>query len=150
MKVWIDCDGCPRIVRDIVFAACQRLSVEVLVVANSYVQVPASPLIKAIKVSAGFDEADHYIAKQVNSGDLVITSDVPLASRIVEAGCIGVNAHGQVFDRSNIADILSTRNLMQELRGGGLVTGGPAAFGPAEKKKFADAFDRMLTKMSRK
>ncbi len=150
MIVWIDNDACPKVVRDIDFAGCERRKVEVVVVANSFSQVPMSPLIKMVCVKGGFDVADDHIAKGVEKGDLVITSDVPLASRIVEKGAVGINSHGQIFDASNVNDLLSTRNLLQELRGGGLITGGgPPPFGPAQKKKFADSFDRMITKLAR-
>ncbi len=149
MKVWIDNDGCPKVVRDIVFAGCERRKIGIVIVANSFSQKPNSPLIEVIRVNDGFDAADDYIAEHVSKGDLVITSDVPLAGRIVERGAYGVSSHGQEFNASNIKDLLSTRNLLQELRGGGMVTGGPAPFGPAQKKSFADCFDRLLTKLSR-
>ena len=149
MKIWIDNDGCPKIVRELVYAGAVRKKVEVMVVANTYSQVPLGGLFKAICVSGGFDAADDYIAENIAGGDLVITSDVPLAGRIVAKGAVGINSHGAIFDRLSIGDQLATRNLLQELRGGGLVSGGPPPFGPADKKKFADSFDRILEKMSK-
>lgn len=149
MKIWIDNDACPRIVRELVFAAAQRKAISVMVVANTYSKLPDNTLFSMICVSGGFDVADDHIAEHVEAGDLVITSDVPLAARIVSSGAIGVNSHGVVFDASSIGEQVATRNLMQELRGGGMVAGGPPPFGPAEKKKFADAFDRVLAKLSR-
>jgi uncharacterized protein YaiI (UPF0178 family) len=142
MRLWIDNDGCPNIVRELAFAAATRRKIAVFVVANTYSRIPNNPLFKAICVPGGFDQADDYIAKNVLAGDLVITSDVPLAAKIVASGAIGINSHGTLFDVQSIGEQVSSRNLMQELRGGGIVQGGGAPFGPKDKKRFADAFDR--------
>lgn len=97
-------------------------------------------------VPGGFDIADDYIAEHVHAGDLVITSDVPLAARIVSKGAVGLNSGGKIFDANSTAELLAMRNLMQELRGGGIISGGSPPAGPAEKKRFADALDRLLAK----
>lgn len=149
LKIWVDNDGCPRIVRDLVFAAAVRRNIETMVVANRQSEVPLNSLFKSICIPGGFDAADDYIAIHVAKGDLVITSDVPLAARIVSCEATGLSAHGEVFDRHSIGDQLSSRNLMQELRSGGTISGGPKAYGPAEKKRFADSLDRLLAKLSK-
>ena len=135
-------------VREMVFAASTRMSVKVTVVGNSPMRIP--PIVKfatMITVPGGMDEADHYIAANVQPGDLVITSDVPLAARIVEAQGVALSARGEIFDAASISDKLSMRNLMTELRSGGEIRGGPPSFGPSDKKKFADSFDRTLTRL---
>lgn len=147
MKLWIDNDACPRIVRDLVFAAAQRRNIKVIVVANAYSKLPPGELYQMICVSGGFDVADDYIAEHVEAGDLVITSDVPLAGRIVAKGATGLSSHGSIFDKSSIGELLAMRNLMQELRSGGTVSGGPPPFGPSDKKRFADALDRLVAKL---
>lgn len=147
MQIWIDNDGCPRLIREMVFAAATRRNLRVSVVANSFSQIPMNPNFTMTCVPGGFDAADDHIAEHVEAGDLVITSDVPLAARVVAKGATALNSHGKVFDTSSVGELLATRNLMQELRGGGMVTGGPPPLGNAEKKRFADAMDRLLAQM---
>jgi len=149
MRIWIDNDGCPKIVRDMVFRTAERLTLETMVVANRYMHVPISPRVKMICVPGGFDEADNYIAEYVEAGDLVVTSDVPLAGRVVAKGAWAINARGDVYDSQSIGEQLAMRNLMQELRSGGEIRGGPPPLGDADKKRFADAFDRIVSKLSR-
>lgn len=151
MRIWIDNDACPGIIREMVFAAAQRCSLAVIVVGNSQPRVPPGDLFSAVRVPGGFDAADDHIANEVGAGDLVITSDVPLASRIVAKGAIGLNAQGTIFDASSIGDLLATRNLMQELRSGNMIGmpsgGGPPPFDAKSKKRFADSLDRVVAKM---
>ena len=147
MRIWIDNDGCPRIVREIVLKTAERRNLEVTVVGNSYTRLPVHPRFKMEVVSGDFDAADDFIVAGVQPRDLVVTSDVPLAGRIVAIGAWGISSHGVVFDQHNIGERLATRNLLQELRSGGEVFGGPPPFGEAEKKKFADAFDRLVTNL---
>ena len=149
MVIWIDNDGCPRTVRDTVFKTALRLKIEVNVVANSYIKVPVSTLIKTYCVPKSFDAADNYIADRVKSGDLVVTSDIPLASRVVANGAIALSSRGDIFDPSNVGERLAMRNLMQELRSGGEIRGGPPSLNDKDQKKFADAFDRLVTKLNR-
>jgi uncharacterized protein YaiI (UPF0178 family) len=152
MRIWIDNDGCPAVVREMVFAAAKRRSIEVTVVGNSQPRIPLSPLFTAIRVANGFDAADNYIADEAKPGDLVLTSDVPLAARIVAKGATGLNSQGTIFNAASIGDQLATRNLMQELRSGNMTGmangGGPPPFDERAKKRFADALDRLVTKMS--
>lgn len=146
MKIWIDADACPRDIREIVYRASERLELPVCLVANSYMNFPESPLISLKVVSKGFDAADDHIADEVSPEDIVITADVPLAARIVERGTIAIDPRGEVFDEENAGERLSVRNLMQELRSGGLVQGGPPQMDALDTRKFASAFDRELTK----
>ena len=145
MQIWIDNDGCPRIVREIVLKTAERQNLDVTVVGNSYVRLPVHPRLKMQVVSGAFDAADDFIVAGVQREEIVVTSDVLLAGRIVALGAVGISYHGVVFNQSNIGERLATRNLLQELRSGGEVFGGPPPFGDAEKKKFADAFDRLVT-----
>jgi len=151
MRIWIDNDGCPAVIRDLVFAAAQRRSIPVVVVGNSQPRVPPGELFSAVRVHGGFDAADDHVAKEAGPGDLVITSDVPLAARIVAKGAIGLSAQGTVYDAASIGDQLATRNLMQELRSGNMTGmpsgGGPPPFDARAKKRFADALDRIVSKM---
>lgn len=154
MVIWIDNDGCPRAARDVVFNAAQRRGHRVIVVGNSWMNVPnltgkdGSKIIEMIVVEGGFDKADDYIAENVNSGDLVITADVPLAARIVAKNAVGISPRGEVFDTRNVADKLATRNLLAELRGAGEVRGGPAPFGEADKRAFANTLDKFMARLA--
>lgn len=153
MRIWIDNDGCPAVVRDLVFAAAQRRSIPVVVVGNSQPRTPPNKLISAVLVHGGFDAADDHVAQEAQAGDLVITSDVPLAARIVAKGAIGLSAQGTVYDSGSIGDLLATRNLMQELRSGNMTGmpagGGPPPFDARSKKRFADALDKLVVKLSK-
>jgi uncharacterized protein YaiI (UPF0178 family) len=152
MRIWIDNDGCPAVVREMVFAAALRRSLPVVVVGNAQPRVPPGKLFSAVRVPGGFDAADDHIAEAAGAGDLVITSDVPLAARIVAKGATGLSAQGTVYDGASIGDQLATRNLMQELRSGNMTGmpsgGGPPPFDERAKKRFADALDRIVAKMA--
>jgi uncharacterized protein YaiI (UPF0178 family) len=147
LTIWIDNDACQKTIREMIFKTALKRGVEVKVVANSYMFVPINPLIQMIKVDSGPDIADDYIAEQVKAGDLVITADIPLAGRIVAKGALGLSPRGEVFNAENVSERLATRNLLQDLRSGGEITGGPPGFSEGDKKRFADAFDRMLTRL---
>jgi uncharacterized protein YaiI (UPF0178 family) len=149
LRIWIDNDGCPRLVREMVFKTSQRRSLAVAVVGNSFMHVPPGGLVIMTRVTGAFDAADDHIAANVEAGDLVITADVPLANRIVGKGAWGLSPHGEVFDSENIGERLATRNLLQELRSGDEVRGGPPPFGEGDKKRFADALDRLVTRLMR-
>lgn len=153
MQIWIDNDGCPRMARDLVFKFAERLKTPVTVVANSYMHLPPSPLFKMVTVSRDFDAADKHIEDHVQAMDLVVTADVPLAQKIVKKGAYGINPRGEIYDQSNVDERLSVRNLMAELRSGGEamgnVGGGPPPLGEADKKRFANALDKIMTQLSR-
>lgn len=149
MKIWIDADACPRVIKEIIFRASERLKVPVCLVANSDLSKAHTRLVTSVRVKDGFDVADDYIAEQADSCDLVITADIPLAARVVEKGSIALDPRGELYTEENVGERLSMRNLMMELRADGLVMGGPAQFGLTDRQRFASALDRLLTKMVR-
>lgn len=146
MRIYIDADASPRAVKDLVFRAAERTSVEVLVVANKAMFVPRSPLIRMVQVSGGPDVADDYIVEHAEEGDVAITADVPLAARLVEKRVVVIDPRGQVLDEDNVGERLSLRDFMTEARDLGIATGGPQAFGPKDKQRFANALDRELSR----
>lgn len=149
MKIWIDADACPRVVKEIVFRAAERLQVEVFLVANQGLAKHHSRLVSSVIVPGGFDEADKHIAEHTSPVDLVITADIPLAAKVVEKGGVALDPRGELYTGENVGERLSLRDLMQGLRDEGLVQGGPAPFGPADRQRFASALDRTLTRMLR-
>lgn len=146
MRIWVDADACPNAIKEILFRAAQRRSVEMILVANTTLQVPASPLITTIRVGAGFNAADNEIAASVEPGDLVVTADIPLADAIVAKGATGLNPRGELYTEDNVKGLLRMRNLMEELRSGGLAQGGPPPLGPKDKQSFTNQLDRYLTR----
>ena len=147
MKIWIDADACPRVIKEMVFKASMRLQIPVCLVANKDLSKAHSELITSVLVADGFDVADDHIAEHATAEDLVITADIPLAARIVEKGGVALDPRGELYTEENVGERLSIRDLMQELRGAGLVTGGPAQFGLADRQRFASTLDRVLTRM---
>jgi uncharacterized protein YaiI (UPF0178 family) len=145
MKLWIDADACPNIVKEVVYKAAGRRNFKVCLVANSYLQVPSSPLISFVQVDQGADVADFYIADNVEKDDIVITADIPLASLIVEKEATAINPRGEIYTEENISEILSMRDFMQGLRDGGMDTGGPPPLGTKDKAMFANALEKILT-----
>jgi uncharacterized protein len=149
MKIWIDADACPRIIKEIVFRASERLDIPVVLVANQPLVKHHTPLITSVIVTEGPDEADKHIAEHATPQDLVITADIPLAARVVENGGVALDPRGELYTEENVADKLSFRDLMHALRADGLVQGGPSQFGMADRQRFASALDRTLTRMVR-
>ena len=149
MKIWIDADACPRVIKDMIFRASERLKVPVCLVANNDLSKAHSALVTSVRVKDGFDVADDYIAEQAQACDLVITADIPLAARIVEKGGVALDPRGELYTEENVGERLSMRNLMQELRADGLLQGGPGQFGLTDRQRFASSMDRLLTKMVR-
>jgi len=149
MKIWIDADACPRVIKEIIFRASERLSIAVYLVANKKLGRHEINLIKSIIVEEGFDVADDYIAKYAAPEDLVITSDIPLAARIVAKGGIALDPRGELYTEENVGERLSMRDLMMELREGGLVQGGPAPFSMTNRQRFASSLDRLLNQIHR-
>ncbi|WP_082002875.1 YaiI/YqxD family protein [Geobacter sp. OR-1] len=148
-KIWIDADACPRVIKEIVFRASERLNLGVLLVANTTLAKHHSGLIESIVVAEGFDAADDYIAGHASPNDLVITADIPLAARIVANGGVALDPRGDLYTEENVGERLSVRDLMMELRQGGLIQGGPSAFNLADRQRFASSLDRLLTRMIR-
>jgi len=147
MIIWIDADACPRVIKEIVFRASERLQVPVRLVANKDLSKAHSGLITSVLVGEGPDVADDYIVEQVTAEDLVITADIPLAARIVAKGATGIDPRGELYTEENVGERLSMRDLMQQLRLEGLVQGGPAQFAMTDRQRFASALDRLLTRM---
>jgi uncharacterized protein len=148
-RIWIDADACPRDVKELVFRASERLQIPVVVVANKAMFVPPSPVISMVQVAGGPDVADDHIVGSARAGDLAITADVPLAARLVDKAVTVLNPRGEEYDAENIGERLSVRDFLTEARENGIVTGGPKAFGPKDKQRFANALDRALQRMSR-
>ena len=146
MKIWVDADACPRVIKEIVFRASERLQVEVCLVANKPLK-HNSRFVTSVVVPDGFDVADDYIAEHATSRDLVITADIPLAARIVEIGGVALDPRGELYTEENVGERLSVRDLMQELRGEGLIQGGPGQFGRVDRQRFASSFDRTVTRL---
>lgn len=144
VRIWIDADACPGPVKEIVLRASRRLGVPVTLVANRPLQIPRSPLITAVQVGHGFDEADHVLAQQAECGDLVITADIPLAARLVARGIAALNPRGETYSAENIQERLALRNLKEELRSAGTTTGGPMPYHNRDKQAFANSLDRWL------
>lgn len=146
MQIWVDADACPVVIKEIIFRAAERLQISTTLVANQMLRTPASRFIRAIQVPSGFDVADAHIVEQLAAGDLVITADIPLASLVIERGAYALNPRGELYTTANIQEILTMRNFMDELRGAGVETGGPAAFSLADRQSFANQLDRFLAK----
>lgn len=146
MHIWVDADACPKVIKEILFRASQRLSLPLTLVANQSVAVPTSSLIKAIQVQQGFDVADNYIVQQVKPGDLVITADIPLAAEVLEEGGHALNPRGELYTVNNIRERLMMRDFMSDLRSSGIQTGGPAALNQRDRQEFGNALDRFLAK----
>lgn len=149
MKIWVDADACPRIIKEIVFRASDRLKTPVVLVANMGMDKHHTPLVTSVLVPEGPDVADDYIAEHVAPVDLVITADIPLAARIVEKGGVALDPRGELYTEDNVGERLSYRDLLQELRSAGLAHGGPGQFGLPDRQRFASALDRTLTRMIR-
>ncbi len=150
MKLWIDADASPREVKEIVFRAAERLKFEVVLVANHRVPVPVGQaLISAVRVDGGPDVADRHIAASAVAGDVAITADIPLAAILVAQQVLVIDPRGEEYTLENVGERLSVRDFMEGLRGVGVDTGGPKAYGPREKQAFAAALDRVLTRALR-
>jgi uncharacterized protein len=147
MTIWIDADACPRIIKEIVFRASERLELPVCLVANKPLSKHHSRLVRSVVVEDGPDVADDYIVEQATPKDLVITADIPLAARIVANGAVGIDPRGELYTEDNVGERLSMRDLLQSLRTEGLVQGGPAQFGMIDRQRFASSLDRVLTRM---
>jgi len=146
VRIWVDCDACPRAAKELIYSAAFRFDVETLLVANSRMRFPDEEPITLVIVGDGYNVADDYIAEHVASGDLVITADIPLAARIVDAGALGLDPRGQIFDEGNVKTKLAARNLMAGLREMGMTGGGPPPYKQKDRNKFQQELDRILTK----
>ncbi len=147
--IWVDADACPASVKDIVFRTALRLKIQVVLVANGSMQVPKSDFIRLEIVRHGADVADNWIIESLKSGDLVVTGDIPLASRVVTVGAIAIGSRGELYDDSSVHGRLASRNLMEQFRSAGLETSGPKPFSQKDVQTFANQLDRLITKKLR-
>jgi uncharacterized protein YaiI (UPF0178 family) len=146
MKILVDADAFPNVIKDMLFRAARRHRIPLILVANQQMNIKKSPYISCIAVPAGPDVADDRIVELVQHGDLVITADIPLADRVVSQGAYAINPRGELYTEENIKDRLAVRDLMNELRNGGIITGGPSSFSRKDRQAFANQLDRFLTK----
>ena len=146
MRIWVDADACPKVIKEILFRAAKRALVQVTLVANQSLRAPASQHIKSLQVPAGFDVADNEIVKNVAAGDLVVTADIPLAAQVVEKGAHALNPRGELYTPDNIKARLNLRDFMATLRDSGVNTGGPPPLSLGDRQAFANHLDRLLAK----
>ncbi|MDQ2693911.1 MAG: YaiI/YqxD family protein [Pseudomonadota bacterium] len=146
MKIWVDADACPGVIRDILFRAAERTGVQLTLVANQPVRVPPSRFIKMLQVKSGFDVADNEIVKRLGVGDLVITGDIPLAAEVIKKGGYALNPRGELYSADTIRSRLNMRDFMDTLRASGIHTGGPPALSQSDRKSFADHLDKLLAR----
>ncbi|MEM9102565.1 MAG: YaiI/YqxD family protein [Pseudomonadota bacterium] len=146
MKIWVDADACPVPIKEILFRAAQRTKTSITFVANHSIKTPPSAYIKRLQVPKGFDIADNEIVKRCAAGDLVITSDIPLADEVISQACLALSPRGHLFTKENIKSRLNMRDFMETLRSSGIQTGGPAALSASDKQAFGNELDKWLAK----
>lgn len=147
MKILIDADACPKVVKELLLKTSEKRGVKLLFVANHFIRLPKSEHVSSIQVAQGFDMADEEIVRQIEAGDLVITADIPLASSAIEQRAKALNPRGTFYSEQNIAERLAMRDLMEGLRDNGLVSGGPKAYGGKEKERFANELNKFLCRV---
>jgi uncharacterized protein YaiI (UPF0178 family) len=149
VQIWVDADACPVVIKDILFRAAERTQTLLTLVANQAIRVPASEFIKTVQVPAGFDVADNEIVRRCAAGDLVVTSDIPLAAEIIEKGGHALNPRGEMYTSENIGALLNMRDFMDTMRSSGVeVKGGPPPISQHDRQSFANHLDRFLTAQS--
>ena len=146
MKIWVDADACPVVIKDILFRAAERTRLELTLVANRSVRPPPSPYIKMLQVTAGFDVADNEIVQRLGVGDLVITGDIPLAAEVIEKGGNALSPRGERYSADSIKSRLGMRDFLDNLRASGVDTGGPPALSQSDRNTFANQLDKLLAK----
>lgn len=146
MRIWVDADACPNVIKDILFRLAERKQLSLTLVANQFLTVPPSKVIRVVQVSGGFDVADNYIVEHIQEDDLVITADIPLAAEVIAKHAHALNPRGELYTKENIKERLAMRDFMEEMRSAGQVLGGPSPLGQRDKQEFANALDRFLAK----
>ncbi len=146
MHIWVDADACPKVIKDILYRAVKRVQASMTLVANQPLRVPSSPLIDTLLANDSLDAADNEIVESVKPGDLVITADIPCAANAIEKGAFALDPRGTFHTKDSIRERLSIRNFMEELRRGGVETGGPPPLGKNDRQEFANSLDRFLAK----
>lgn len=147
MHIWVDADACPKVIKDILFRAATRTKIPLTLVANQTLHVPPSLFIRSVQIGAGFDVADNEIVKRVSAGDLVITSDLPLAAEVIEKGGCVLSHRGEWYSAANIRPLLNMRDFMDNLRASGVQTGGPPPMSQTQSREFAGHLDRFLANL---
>lgn len=150
MKIWVDADACPVVIKDILFKAAERTGVQLTLVANRPVRIPPLRCINFIQVASGLDVADNEIVKRLGVGDLVVTGDIPLAANVLEKGGSALNPRGELYSADSIRSRLSVRDFMDSLRASGIDTGGPPILNKGDRQNFANQLDRYLTRNHQK
>ena len=150
MKIWVDADACPVVIKEILFRAAERTEMQVTLVANQPISIKKSRFINFIQVTQGFDVADNEIVKRLNANDLVITSDIPLAADVIEKGGLALSSRGELYTTDNIRARLNMRDFMEILRASGVDTGGPSVLSQSDRKVFANQLDKILTADAKK
>jgi uncharacterized protein YaiI (UPF0178 family) len=146
MKIWIDADACPNVIKDILFRAAERAHIELTLVANQAMRLPPSQYIRFVQVPAGLDVADKRIVELMQANDLVVTADIPLAAAVIEKNGVALNPRGELYTKENVRERLSMRNFMDELRSGGVNTGGPPVLSAKDRQQFANKLDAWIAK----
>ena len=146
MKLWVDADACPKVIRETIVRAAERTGVECTFVANHVVPVPKRANIHSLQVPAGFDIADNEIVRRVEANDLVITSDIPLADEVISKGAQALSSRGELYTKDTIKARLNIRDFMDTMRSSGIQTGGPVALSQTERREFANHLNRILAK----
>lgn len=144
MRIWVDADACPVVIKEILYRAAERTNITTTLVANQFLRTPPSAYINTIQVASGFDVADNHIVLALSAGDLVITADIPLAAQVVEKGAHALNPRGELYTEANIKERLAMRNLMEELRSNGIEINGPSTFNQSNRQAFAASLDRLI------
>ena len=144
MQIWVDADACPQVVKEILFRAAERAQVPTTLVSNMSLRIPDTPFVRSVRVAKGFDGADQRIVQELQPGDLVITADIPLAAEVIGRGAHALDPRGELYSEDNVRERLAVRNLMQALRSGGEILGGPAPFTQSDRRRFANQLDRFL------
>jgi len=148
VRIYVDADACPVVIKEILFRAAERTGVRVTLIANQPMRTPRSPNVDLVQVGRGFDVADNEIAKRAGPGDLVITSDIPLAAEIIEKGAHALNPRGELYSPETIRACLNMRDFMDTLRASGIHTGGPPALSKGDRQDFANHLDRLLRRLA--
>ncbi len=150
MKIWVDADACPVVIKEILFKAAERTKIPTTLVANHSIRIPPSKVINFMQVSSGFDVADDEIVKRVNNGDLVITSDIPLADEVIDKSALALSPRGELYTKENIKSRLNIRDFMDTMRASGVQAGGPAALSQSDRQAFANHLDTILMRYQQK
>jgi len=150
MEIWVDADACPGVIREILFRAAERSGALTTFVANQFIKIPKSRYIKSLRVGSGFDVADDEIVSRIQAGDLVITSDIPLAAEVIAKDALALSFRGELYTAENVRSRLNMRDFMDTLRASGVNTGGQSALSHSDRQAFANQLDKILTRSAGK